>query len=258
VRAFKPIFLLKAKYIIINMTKFIQNPFFDMLKTRSLVSHFLDELCRERDTLVSERVVAATVLVEMHSIRTEVLMSIMALRSRRRKLWSSILDESCFVCLMPPVKPSCSFPASEVQVSKRLRTLLVIDGMIADTASLHVLFDSHVDCSLYPYGKIDTLVTEEDVVAGNQMMARWVTTTTNAAQLRARMEVAKQGMLCWKFNSAHKIIGLELMFDVMAFMLQLKQGSGSEGFTVIPNTVQTCQKLFDKPMVENEKLAEPP
>ena len=46
------------------------------------------------------------------------------------------------------------------------------------------------------------------------------------------------------------------MFDVMAFMLQLKQATGSESFTVIPNTVQTCQKSFDKPMVVT--LADPP
>jgi PAS domain S-box-containing protein len=74
-------------------------------------------------------------------------------------------------------------------------------------------------------------------------------TTLNATQCGARMEVAKQGMLCCKFNSAHKIIGLELMFDVMAFMLQLKQAAGSDTFSVIPNTVQTCQRSFDKPMV---------
>ena len=124
--------------------------------------------------------------------------------------------------------------------------------MISDTSSLHVLLNSLVDRSRFPNATIVfryTLVTEEAVVAGNQMMARWVMTTLNATQCGARMEVAKQGMLCCKFNSAHKIIGLELMFDVMAFMLQLKQAAGSDTFSVIPNTVQTCQRSFDKPMV---------
>ncbi|CAB9523016.1 Blue-light-activated protein [Seminavis robusta] len=214
----------------------------------------VDELCKERDTLVSERAGAANLLVEMHNTRTEVLMSFFALRStneKRRKLWASILDESCFACVMP-VTPYRSFPASEVQVSKCQRTVLGIDGMMADTASLHVLLSSLVDRSKYPHGKIEfcyTLVTEEAVVAGNQMMARWVMSTLNATQYGARMEVAKQGMLCCKFNSAHRITGLELMFDVMALMLQLKQAAGSESFSVIPNTVQTCQRSFDKPMV---------
>ena len=41
----------------------------------------VDELCRERDTLVNKRAGAASKLLEMHSIRTGVLMSFFALRS---------------------------------------------------------------------------------------------------------------------------------------------------------------------------------
>lgn len=214
----------------------------------------VNDLCQERDTLVTERAGAATILVEMNNTRTEVLMSFFALRSaneKRRPLWASILDESCFACVLP-VTPYRSFPASEVQVSKCQRTILGIDGMMSDTASLHVLLNTLVDRSRFPTSAIQfryTLVTEEAVVAGNQMMARWVMQTLNATQCGARMEVSKQGMLCCKFNSAHKIVGLELMFDVMALMLQLKQAAGSDTFSVIPNTVQTCQRSFDSPMV---------
>ena len=214
----------------------------------------VNDLCQERDTLVTERAGAATILVEMNNTRTEVLMSFFALRSaneKRRPLWASILDESSFACVMP-VTPYRSFPASEVQVSKCQRTILGIDGMMSDTASLHVLLNTLVDRSRFPTAAIQfryTLVTEEAVVAGNQMMARWVMQTLNATQCGSRMEVSKQGMLCCKFNSAHKIVGLELMFDVMALMLQLKQAAGSDTFSVIPNTVQTCQRTFDSPMV---------
>mmetsp|Transcript_1668 Transcript_1668/g.4313 ORF Transcript_1668/g.4313 Transcript_1668/m.4313 type:complete len:568 (-) Transcript_1668:166-1869(-) len=214
----------------------------------------VNDLCQERDTLVTERAGAASILVEMNNTRTEVLMSFFALRSaneKRRSLWASILDESCFTCVLP-VTPYRSFPASEVQVSKCQRTILGIDGMMSDTASLHVLLNTLVDRSRFPTSAIQfryTLVTEEAVVAGNQMMARWVMQTLNATQCGAQMEVSKQGMLCCKFNSAHKIVGLELMFDVMALMLQLKQAAGSDTFSVIPNTVQTCQRSFDSPMV---------
>ncbi|KAL3940266.1 MAG: hypothetical protein SGBAC_005160 [Bacillariaceae sp.] len=229
-------------------TRLRKKAYLEKLKTT------VDELCRERDTLVSERAGAANILVEMHNTRTEVLMSFFALRSaneKRRELWASILDESSFQCVLP-VTPYRSFPASEVQVSKCQRTILGIDGMMADTASLHVLLNSLVDRSRFPNGTIVfqyTLVTEEAVIAGNQIMARWVMSTLNATQCGARMEVGKQGMLCCRFNSAHKITGVELMFDVMALMLQLKQAAGSETFSVIPNTVQTCQRSFDKPMV---------
>jgi PAS domain S-box-containing protein len=236
-------------------TRLRKKAYLEKLKTT------VDELCRERDTLVSERAGAANLLVEMHNTRTEVLMSLFALRStneKRRDLWASILDESCFSCVVP-VTPYRSFPASEVQVSKCQRTIMGIDGMIADTSSLHVLFDSLVDRSRFPLGKIEfryTLITEEAVVAGNQMMARWTMSTVNAVQCGVKMEVSKSGMLCCRFNSGHKIIGLELMFDVMAFMLQLKQAAGTETFSVIPNTVQTCQRTFEKPVVMT--LAEPP
>ena len=221
----------------------------------------VDELCRERDTLVTEQADTAMLLVELHNKRTEVLMSFFALRSaneQRRELWANVLDESCFVCIMP-VTPYRSFPASEVQVSKCQRTVMGIDGMMSDTASLHVTLNTLIDRSRFPTASIEfrfTLVSDDVVVAGNQMMARWTMSTINAVQYGAQMEVGKQGMLCARFNSAHKIVALELMFDVMAFMLQLKQATGSDSFSVVPNTVQTCQRSFDKPMVMT--LAEPP
>jgi len=221
----------------------------------------VEELCHERDVLVSERAGAANLLVEMHNTRTDVLMSFFALRSaneRRRELWSSILDESRFACLLP-VTPYRSFPASEVQAARCQRTVLGIDGIMADTSSLHVLLNSLVDRTRFPSARIKfkyTVVTEDAVVAGNQVMARWIMSTSNAMECGANMEVSKRGMLCCKFNSSHKITGLELMFDVMAFMLQLKQAAGTDSFAVVPNTVQTCQKSFDLPMVMT--LAERP
>lgn len=156
------------------------------------------------------------------------------------------------MCVMP-VTPYRSFPASEVQISKCQRNVLGIDGMISDAASLHVLLNSLVDRSRFPNGVLQfryTLIAEEAVVSGNQTMARWSMSTVNAVSLGAKREIGKNGMLCARFNSAHKIVALELMFDVMAFMLQLKQSSGAKAFTMVPNTVQTCIEPFDDtPMV---------
>lgn len=223
----------------------------------------VDELCRERDTLVSERAGAANLLVEMHNTRTEVLVSFFVLRTnneKRRELWSSILDEASFSCTMP-VTPYRSFPATEIQTSKCSRVVQGIDGVMADTASLHVMFDSLVDREKYPDGKIQfryTVVTEDAIVSGNQMMARWAMKTVNATKMGARCEVSKQGMLSARFNSSHRITHLDIMFDVMGFMLQLKQASETETFGVVPNTVQTCQvdSSENKPMVVT--MSEPP
>ncbi len=221
----------------------------------------LDELCRERDTLVSERAGAASLLLEMQKTRTDVLLSFFALRSsyeKKRAIWSSILDEG-IVCVMP-VTPYRSFPSSEVQISKCQRNVMGIDGMISDAASLNVLLNSLVDRSKFPSGSVQfryTLVAEEAVVSGNQMMARWSMTTLNATSLGAKKEIRKAGMLCARFNSSHKIVALELMFDVMAFMLQLKQSTGAKSFAMVPNTVQTCVGPFGStPMVMT--LAERP
>ena len=219
----------------------------------------VDELCRERDNLISERAMAANLMVETHSKRVDVLRSVFALRAgysfdQKRELWSSILDESSFTCRLP-VTPYQSFASSEVQVSNCQRTIVGVDAMISDAASNFVFLDSIVDRAQFPDGKIKfqyTLVTEESVVAGNQLMARWTMSTLNAKMLGANTELHQSGMLLCKFNTAHKIVALEIMFDVMAFMLQVKMAMGFDNFNdvVIPNTVQTCsQKVYDYPMV---------
>lgn len=69
----------------------------------------------------------------------------------------------------------------------------------------------------YPKGKIKfqyTLATEESVTAGNQIMARWSMETLNAKKCGARTELHQQGMLFCKFNSAHKIVSLDIMVSV--------------------------------------------
>lgn len=99
----------------------------------------VDELCRERDTLVTERANAANLMIETHSKRVDVMRSFFALRAgyslnQKRELWSSILDESGFNCRLP-VTPYQSFPSSEVQLANCQRTISGIDAMIADAAS---------------------------------------------------------------------------------------------------------------------------
>ena len=219
----------------------------------------VDELCRERDALMSERAAAASLMLEVHSKRVDVLRSFFALRAgygaeQKRELWSGILDESSFSCRLP-VTPYQSFPSSEVQVSNCQRTIVGVDAMIADAAANYVFLDSIVDRASYPDGKIKfqyTLVTEDSVVAGSQLMARWAMLTLNAKKCGSNTELQQRGMLICKFNSAHKIVSIEIMFDVMAFMLQVKMAMGFDNFNdiVIPNTVQTCgQKVYDYPMV---------
>ena len=68
----------------------------------------------------------------------------------------------------------------------------------------------------------------------------------NAVSLGAKREIGKPGMLFSRFKIVHKIVALELNFDVMAFKLQLKQISGALTFVMVPKTVQTCTTPFEK------------
>lgn len=231
----------------------------------------VDDLCRERDALLSERGASAALLAETHARRVDALRGLFALRAgyepaggRDRGAWAEVLDESSFTCRMP-VTPYQSFPSSEVQVSNCQRTVCGVDGMIADAAANYVFLNSMVDRARHPDGRMKfqyTLVTEDAPSGGcggsNQMMARWGMSTLNAKKIGASgahsSELSQRGMLLCKFNSAHKIVSLEIMFDVMAFMLQVKMAMGFDNFNdvVIPNTVQTCVgqgRQYDYPMV---------
>lgn len=77
-----------------------------------------------------------------------------------------------------------------------------------------VFLESLVDRYHHPLGKIKfryTMVTEDAVTEGNQIMARWSMETLNARQCGARIELHQQGMLLSKFSSVHKIVSLDIM-----------------------------------------------
>jgi len=273
----------------------------------------VDDLRRERDSLVQDQATNASRLLEQKNIRVDVLLGYFALRKqceRRRDLWARVCEENV-VCTLP-VTPYRSFPANEVQSSKCQRTIQGIDGLIADATSFHVLLDSIIDynsvfsprspfyalhavspppsqqgslgnvsappllvSSASPKIQVQyTLITEDACPGGSQLMARWTMTTLNAVALGASRELTNSCMLCAKFSSANKIVSLDHMFDVMAFMLQLKPkvsynggllsapaptlntgpipdplASTVNGFQVIPNTVQVAQRFTTVPMI---------
>jgi len=75
----------------------------------------VDDLCRERDSLVQDRATSASRLLEQQKIRIDVLLAYFALRrqcERRRDLWAGVCEESV-ICTLP-ITPYRSFPAYEV------------------------------------------------------------------------------------------------------------------------------------------------
>jgi hypothetical protein len=76
----------------------------------------VDDLCRERDSLVQDRATSASRLLEQQKIRIDVLLAYFALRrqcERRRELWAGVCEESV-ICTLP-ITPYRSFPAYEVR-----------------------------------------------------------------------------------------------------------------------------------------------
>ena len=75
----------------------------------------VDDLRRERDSLVQDQATNASRLLEQKNIRVDVLLGYFALRKqceRRRELWARVCEENV-VCTLP-VTPYRSFPANEV------------------------------------------------------------------------------------------------------------------------------------------------
>lgn len=106
----------------------------------------VDELCRERDSLLQERTSDANRVLETLATRTEVVLGFLALRQHPVKhlnhsLWNALISEHSFQCHLP-ITPYRSFPAAEVSMQCCRRTLHGIEALIADCASLHMMFDS--------------------------------------------------------------------------------------------------------------------
>lgn len=119
-----------------------------------------------------------------------------------------------------------------------------IEAMIADTTSLSVMVQSiglpykdgeRVRIQYYS-GPEDTIMT------GDSIMCKWLLRTENAVSRGARYEVFKQGMLKATFTPQNRLVYLELSFDVMSFMQQLRRASGKQDFQVVPNTVSIARE----------------
>ena len=131
--------------------------------------------------------------------------------------------------------------------------------MVKDTVSLHVLMQSignqtspvkgngvDIMTRFQYYCELDSAAASVSAnqnaiptavsVTNNSIMCRWYMKTENAMERGARQEVYKHGMIEAVFTPQNKLLRLEMTFDVMSFMQQLKQASGLYSFPVVPNT----------------------
>ena len=71
-------------------------------------------------------------------------------------------------------------------------------------------------------------------MATDTFMCKWRLCTDDLVARGAMFEVAKHGMLLAVFSPQNKLRSLELSFDVMSFMQQLKRATVRTTFLVCP------------------------
>lgn len=75
-------------------------------------------------------------------------------------------------------------------------------------------------------------VSEESIMSDDTCMCKWRIRTENVVARGGLFEIAKQGMLLATFGEDNKLRNVEVSFDVMSFMQQLRRTSEREGFQV--------------------------
>lgn len=96
---------------------------------------------------------------------------------------------------------------------------------------------------------------KEAVIEDDVLMCKWDLSSTNAKSLGCTEELALFGMLKAIFTSHHKLIYLELTFDVMSFMQQLRRATGRNDFVVVPNTYPLAVENYHDARVITEAVA---
>ena len=155
----------------------------------------VDELCRERDSLLQERTANANRVLETLATRTEVILGFLALRQHPAKhlnhsLWNSLISEHSFQFLLP-VTPYRSFPAAEVSMQCCRRTLHGIEALIADCASLHMMFNSLLALPTESNSKSDQKYYGED--QSNRVSFQYSIITENTSKTATTHSVPSDG-----------------------------------------------------------------
>lgn len=76
------------------------------------------------------------------------------------------------------------------------------------------------------------LGVESSIMSDDNYMCKWHMGTANLVSCGGAFEVTKHGMLFATFSAENKLRHLELTFDVMSFMQQLRRTSERGAFQV--------------------------
>lgn len=162
-----------------------------------------------------------------------------------RSAWEGILDNHFVFTL--PITPYRSFLKRDVVSGSRM--LVGIDAVIADVGSLHLMVESVGQGS--KEWKQSVKRGEECLLeystnsndfhfSGDKAMCKYTLRTVGFKEVGAVSGCEQHGMILCRFNpNSNKLVSVEMVFDVMAFMQQLQRAAAiTPESSVIPNTVE--------------------
>jgi hypothetical protein len=80
------------------------------------------------------------------------------------------------------------------------------------------------------------------IIEGDRIMCKYESTSTNGTEIGCLNEIQSSGMVTVNFTPYNKIIYLELAFDVMSLVHQLKRAAGRSDHLIIPNNLSAAEK----------------
>mmetsp|Transcript_6676 Transcript_6676/g.9327 ORF Transcript_6676/g.9327 Transcript_6676/m.9327 type:complete len:383 (-) Transcript_6676:33-1181(-) len=207
----------------------------------------LNSLTKEKEQIEREEAAAAELISARHDNWVKNLRLCMNLRSSLcldSDKWSDVLAEDFKLIL--PLTPYRSYCSSDIVNNRRV--LLGVDGMIADTASLKVMFDnigiksSENDLPVSFEYLLGSDTTENCYFGKNGFMCTFIMRTFDAKAHGALSECETSGLLHVNFNETGLIEELEMCFDGIAMNHQLKLAKGVSEFPSIPNHLSIVLK----------------
>lgn len=145
-----------------------------------------------------------------------------------RSRWRDLLDEAFTL-----TQPRTPFRASNMgEVFGNNRRVKGIDAVVQDTASVTAMLEmikSRVRQQKPDYRRGVSLTYTVDssdiLVVGDRLMCHWATSTKGLVAAGFSSECSVDGMLKCTFNGKHKLLDMEITYDVMAFTRQLQTHS---------------------------------
>lgn len=212
--------------------------------------HQLQSLSDAKDKEDKTELVSHARSLEGRKLKKARLQTFLLYRARGeldRRKWAVLLAEDFVLKL--PLTPYRYFPAGNVE--QHARYVQGIDATIRDTASFTVLIDSlsrtyRERVRVQFYSEADYIV----IGTGPTLMCRWTMRSENAVACGCQTELELCGMLQAEFEPREvKLRRLNVMFDVMGLMQQLRRMGGGALFQTAPSTLQMAEDPTEEPRI---------